>query len=179
MEKKAQGFTIVELLIVIVVIAILAAISIVAYTGIQQRATNTKTEQAVAQWVKILHTYKAIQGAFPATSSCLGAENSYNSLGCRQDTAGGGIITRDNAFYTAIQTVIGTSGSWPTPSMVRQGNGNPYYIGAYWLSVVSPQRIDYVLQGADSACGSIGGARLLTSSPNMATNTRQCLLVLE
>ncbi len=37
MIKKAHGFTIVELLIVIVVIAILAAISIVAYTGIQNR----------------------------------------------------------------------------------------------------------------------------------------------
>ena len=36
-----QGFTIVELLIVIVVIAILAAITIVAYTGIQNRAYDT------------------------------------------------------------------------------------------------------------------------------------------
>ena len=35
MNKKAQAFTIVELLIVIVVIAILAAISIAAYTNIQ------------------------------------------------------------------------------------------------------------------------------------------------
>lgn len=34
----ARGFTIVELLIVIVVVAILAAITIVAYNGIQQRA---------------------------------------------------------------------------------------------------------------------------------------------
>ena len=33
-----RGFTIVELLIVIVVIGILAAITVVAYTGIQQRA---------------------------------------------------------------------------------------------------------------------------------------------
>lgn len=35
---KSSGFTIVELLIVIVVIAILATISVVAYTGIQSRA---------------------------------------------------------------------------------------------------------------------------------------------
>ena len=39
MLTKPRGFTIVELLIVIVVIAILAAISVVAYNGIQQRAT--------------------------------------------------------------------------------------------------------------------------------------------
>jgi prepilin-type N-terminal cleavage/methylation domain-containing protein len=35
MKRTMSGFTIVELLIVIVVIAILAAISVVAYTGIQ------------------------------------------------------------------------------------------------------------------------------------------------
>lgn len=37
-RTKQTGFTIVELLIVIVVIAILAAITIVAYNGIQERA---------------------------------------------------------------------------------------------------------------------------------------------
>ncbi|HEV7952209.1 MAG TPA: LamG-like jellyroll fold domain-containing protein [Candidatus Saccharimonadales bacterium] len=38
MNRKQPGFTIVELLIVIVVIGILAAITIVAYNGIQERA---------------------------------------------------------------------------------------------------------------------------------------------
>lgn len=39
---RQPGFTIVELLIVIVVIAILAAITIVAYNGIQQRARDSQ-----------------------------------------------------------------------------------------------------------------------------------------
>ncbi len=39
---KSQGFTIVELLIVIVIIGILAALVIVAYNGIQARASDTK-----------------------------------------------------------------------------------------------------------------------------------------
>lgn len=39
MKKYSLGFTIVELLVVIVVIGILAAITIISYTGISQRAT--------------------------------------------------------------------------------------------------------------------------------------------
>jgi len=39
MKKTKSGFTIVELLIVIVVIGILASITVVAYTGVQNRAT--------------------------------------------------------------------------------------------------------------------------------------------
>jgi prepilin-type N-terminal cleavage/methylation domain-containing protein len=46
---NTQGFTIVELLIVIVVIAILAAISIVAYNGIQQRADVSARKAEMSQ----------------------------------------------------------------------------------------------------------------------------------
>lgn len=52
MRKTTSGFTIVELLIVIVVIAILATISVVAYTGIQQRSRDTKRKDDLAKIVK-------------------------------------------------------------------------------------------------------------------------------
>jgi general secretion pathway protein G len=42
--KNEKGFTIVELLIVIVVIGILAAIVIVAYNGVQNKANTTKAQ---------------------------------------------------------------------------------------------------------------------------------------
>lgn len=41
-NRKQNGFTIVELLIVIVVIGILAAIVIVAFNGVQTRAQNAQ-----------------------------------------------------------------------------------------------------------------------------------------
>ena len=44
LKTKQKGFTLVELLIVIVVIAILAAISIVAYNGIQNRAYDSTVQ---------------------------------------------------------------------------------------------------------------------------------------
>lgn len=61
-----QGFTIVELLIVIVVIAILASISLVAYNGIQQRAMETRVQADLTNATKQLQLYAVQKGALPS-----------------------------------------------------------------------------------------------------------------
>ncbi len=67
LRKNQQGFTIVELLIVVVVIAILAAISIVAYTGITARANNS-TAAATAKAVKdTAINFQGANGSLPTT----------------------------------------------------------------------------------------------------------------
>jgi prepilin-type N-terminal cleavage/methylation domain-containing protein len=63
MWAKQKGFTIVELLIVIVVIAILAAISIVAYNGIQQRAKYTENIAKIEEIGKAIRMYRAEGGS--------------------------------------------------------------------------------------------------------------------
>lgn len=60
MNKK--GFTIVELLIVIVVIGILAAITVVAFNGIQSRANNNAKITAVKNYMKLIAGYKVTFG---------------------------------------------------------------------------------------------------------------------
>src|SRR5665811_845873 len=68
-----RGFTIVELLIVIVVIGILAAITIVAYNGIQRSARNAQTASAIEAYKKGLMAYVVINGAYPNYNAvCLG-----------------------------------------------------------------------------------------------------------
>jgi general secretion pathway protein G len=68
-KHKQTGFTIVELLIVIVVIGILAAITIVAYSGIQQRARDTRRLDDVRIIVTALEAYKVLNGFYPASGN--------------------------------------------------------------------------------------------------------------
>jgi prepilin-type N-terminal cleavage/methylation domain-containing protein len=76
MRKTISGFTIVELLIVIVVIAILAAISIVAYNGIQERARFSAMRSDLSSLNKAIQLYYADNGTYPitptSTSYCSG-----------------------------------------------------------------------------------------------------------
>lgn len=64
----------------IVVIAILAAITIVAFNGIQERARNTTRVQTAKEWQKILSIYAADNGKYPhplgaVAHYCLGTGN--------------------------------------------------------------------------------------------------------
>lgn len=64
-----SGFTIVELLIVVVVIAILAAISTVAYTAIQTRARDSVRSDAMAKIERALEMYKTDYGRYPSATA--------------------------------------------------------------------------------------------------------------
>ncbi|MNQ10164.1 Type II secretion system protein G precursor [compost metagenome] len=81
-HKQQPGFTIVELLIVIVIIGILAAITIVAYNGIQNRATNQQTVSSVRAYYAALTAYTVDNGAYPAGNACLGTATFYTSNPC-------------------------------------------------------------------------------------------------
>ena len=80
--KNKHGFTIVELLIVVVVIAILATIAFVAYNGIQNRAKNQQTASTVRSYYSALASYGVKNGTLPSARACLGPESFYNSNPC-------------------------------------------------------------------------------------------------
>jgi prepilin-type N-terminal cleavage/methylation domain-containing protein len=75
--RKQKGFTIVELLIVIVVIAILATISISAYSGVQARARDSIRKSDLADIKKALTYYYTDKGDWIGTGSGCG----YNGDG--------------------------------------------------------------------------------------------------
>lgn len=82
------GFTIVELLIVIVIIAILATISIIAYGNIQRKATAARAGYIAKEYEKVIKAYRSVEGTLPQTDEwapvgggkkvvCLGPPDDY------------------------------------------------------------------------------------------------------
>lgn len=123
-----RGFTIVELLIVIVVIAVLAAVVSVAYSGVQRSARNTQRIAAAKEWQKIIHLYIAANGRYPAGSSnvhyCLGNGYATDWDGNPdQDCATTANIKHVNIpMNTAYQTIVPSLPAFPaTPITVNGG----------------------------------------------------------
>jgi prepilin-type N-terminal cleavage/methylation domain-containing protein len=67
--KTEKGFTIVELLIVIVVIGILAAIVIVAYNGVTQRSKLAQYQTDVNAMVKKAEAYGSLANGYALTAA--------------------------------------------------------------------------------------------------------------
>ena len=65
LKKRQSGFTIVELLIVIVIIGILATLVIVTFSGIQQRARDTQRKTDINALQSHVEAYYANQGNYP------------------------------------------------------------------------------------------------------------------
>lgn len=65
-----KAFTIVELLVVIVAIGILAAITIVSYTGISQRAIAVSLKSDLTSAAKQIELYRIINDVYPSFNEC-------------------------------------------------------------------------------------------------------------
>lgn len=89
-QTKSRGFTIVELLIVIVVIAILAAITIVAYNGIQTRANVSATQGNVTILQKKMEAYNSVNSSYPASGTAASVTTALN--GTTESNLGGSIV---------------------------------------------------------------------------------------
>jgi prepilin-type N-terminal cleavage/methylation domain-containing protein len=173
MASKRSGFTIVELLIVIVVIAILATISIVAYTGMQDRAYNSKVIAGSERYLKALLAYEAVYGSYPAYTGCLGAN--YPNNACWAQNADGTLpaatvsVTLDSALSEFLPTKpeVGTQMIYIVVA--------PQYRAGLWYrhnDATYGHRLTYYLKGNNTNCA------LPRAIPNNEGPLTQCNLSL-
>lgn len=115
MKRLAKGFTIVELLIVIVVIAILAAITIVAYNGVQARARDSKRASDISYIEKAIRAYNTLNDGVPLT------------YGASAYTTGGTVYTGWDASTSStwLGFLKSMSGSIPVDPINRFAAGSP------------------------------------------------------
>ena len=105
-KGKQHGFTIVELLIVIVVIAILAAITIVAYNGIQSRAKTSAAQSAAETLQKKAEAANAVVSSYPGSETPSGT------------VPAGDFESQSDSSLKGSGLTLGTPGSDKAPTVV-------------------------------------------------------------
>lgn len=96
--RKQTGFTIVELLIVVVVIAILAAITIVAYSGIQNQAHDSAVQNDLKTIAKKFEIYKVKNDVYPVGDTQIRS----TGIGISKDSYGPGFSNVHNLLYCRV-----------------------------------------------------------------------------
>lgn len=188
MRRSSTGFTIVELLIVIVVIGILATLVTSMVLDAQRKARNAKTIVTVKQYASVLELYKANTDEYPKVPDeenggvhmvCLGKGYPDNKCGVITGTD----IYESDDFMADLQDVASGILTSQTVNSVYGDVGAENFIGAaYGIDMTgSPaphtgygRVIEWFLEGKNQNC-----VVSRSYSYNTASGNTACELFLE
>lgn len=162
--KKQKGFTIVELLIVVVVIAILAAITIVSYNGIQNRAKSSVVQNDVNQAIKQLETKKIVNATqqYPSVAEANLKSSSGVTLSYSPNVTGNQYcVSAQNGSARYMASSIDTS--------LREGD----CLVSDGLVVSVPMNGNASSAGSSSGAFEVSGATLATGQNGQANGAYQ------
>lgn len=175
------GFTVVELLIVIVVIALLAAISILAYNDIQRRAVAASIEADLSSAAKHFELIKAEAGAYPntvpsnvrpSTGNILQATAVTGDMFCINLYRSDGFIQKSwDSTKVGVQdglckgAAVGESSGGDVPSAYRGRNLAP--AASQWVLTGSASVDSNILRPGSAAGTTIRSPLIRVDAPSM------------
>jgi prepilin-type N-terminal cleavage/methylation domain-containing protein len=134
LRQKDHGFTIVELLVVIVVIGILAAITIISYAGITARANTSSAQSAANAFIQKAEAYNADVGVYPPLAGTLTSASSdkiYALTG-----------------VTVSTTAVSSTSPNNTINYIKCTDGTPVGIGAAYYDYSAGGGTRYIWSGS-------------------------------
>jgi len=174
-EQRSKGFTIVELLIVVVVIAILAAITIVSYNGVQNRASDAAVKSELAQNVKLVMNAANTAGVSYTTAAVM----SGTSTNLKFDTSRYRVVTyctNGSEFALAVETTTAKKYYIKSGGVAVNDDTIDSFLPCGSLSIAGAQttylNLPTVCTGENTTCNFTGTATVVYGSASVGRFAR-------
>lgn len=125
-RRKRYGFTIVELMIVVAILAILVGIVLVAYPGITNKARDNAVGIDITKVAEAANAFYTSNGRYPTSSAELNSLTTKKMSRANYDTTGNAVLYCATPTTGASMAIIAKSKSGNSYSIKDEEQVQPY-----------------------------------------------------